>query len=652
MRLPGYSILKNLKLGVMFAVVISGAMITITTALYWLTYEKTKVALEENLFSQASSVLDFADVLLESRNEKFFSNESHEVPQIIQAEVFSKFTEISNGQIFFNQSSKEPMNPNNLAKKHEAQVIELFQKQNSLKEDKRYIVENGKEYLMVSRPMVAEQRCTMCHPTWTPGNVIAAEHVKVDTTRFYSDLQDNLYLLVGQWLLNLVLIIAIVLVLFKILISDRVNKLLQMMFRLENGSFILDEFLEGENLDKGASKNEIDRLFRHLAKVAQNLQPVIERVVKQSKDVAFRSSVAYINIDKNNHIINNQIASVTQANETIDNIMRLNGELTRSMQELQQTSKHSLEKVSQGQATVVENKDAAQSAGVAMEQTVEAIQSFENFSQEIEKTVEIITDIADETNLIALNAAIEAARAGVHGRSFAVVADKIRVLADVSLNNAEDIKTVVKSMKASIDSMVANANKTKEVILKLESSSDTLDKNFVDIDAAISQTTHSLAKFEKEFVSESKALEDINESLIEVTQKSHSVSSTSATLQKIMEDISNDSAELKLLSDGFEVVLENREAKRTVVTPPILGSISFDSGENFDEIYVFDKSKEGISFFAVNKNTNEKKKSMLGENATINLTKELHGIKSFRVKIVYCSMDKVKDTAFCGCQLI
>jgi len=292
------SFLSNLKLGALFAIVMSTAMISITTVLYLVTYEKTKSALEQKLVSKADSVLDFADVLLDSRNEKYFSRESHEVPQVIQNEVFTKFTAISNGEVLFNQSSKKPMNPDHLAKKTEAEIINKFEDNLSTKSDKRFIEEDGKEYLLASRALYAQQRCLECHPTWIAGDVIGAEHVRINTSTFHADLFDNKLLLAGQWLLNIVLIIGVLLVLFKSIVSSRVNRLLSMMKKLSNGNFVLQDEVAKENINKDTTNNEIDKLFVQLSEVADTLKPKVKEVVIQSKDVAFKASVAATNVKK------------------------------------------------------------------------------------------------------------------------------------------------------------------------------------------------------------------------------------------------------------------------------------------------------------------------------------------------------------------
>ena len=77
------SFIHRRRLSVMFSILIAGAMIAISTAIYWYQFEENKKALKHNLHEEATTVLNFADVLLESRNEKFFSGQSDEVPQVI-----------------------------------------------------------------------------------------------------------------------------------------------------------------------------------------------------------------------------------------------------------------------------------------------------------------------------------------------------------------------------------------------------------------------------------------------------------------------------------------------------------------------------------------------------------------------------------------
>ena len=129
-----------------------------------------------------------------------------------------------------------------------------------------------------------------------------------------------------------------------------------------------------------------------------------------------------------------------------------------------------------------ETSNATQDITLSLSDMVVQASDVGNQSEEIKNVITVIGDIADQTNLLALNAAIEAARAGEHGRGFAVVADEVRKLAERTQKSLADINVSVNTLVQSISGIVHD----------LETQSDKLNKFNVFIDSMNENTQNSL----------------------------------------------------------------------------------------------------------------------------------------------------------------
>ena len=195
-----------------------------------------------------------------------------------------------------------------------------------------------------------------------------------------------------------------------------------------------------------------------------NFNKVIERVRKAAVDVSTSASGILAAAE-------DMTAGATQQDQEITNTSSAVEELTVSMKQVSnnaeasaEAARRALDAAEQGNRAVRDTLDGMQRIRASVQATAKKIKSLGDRSLEISEIINVINDITEQTNLLALNAAIEAARAGEAGRGFAVVADEVRKLAEHSRSATKDIAALIKAIQTETnEAVVVMEEGTKEV---------------------------------------------------------------------------------------------------------------------------------------------------------------------------------------------
>ena len=176
--------------------------------------------------------------------------------------------------------------------------------------------------------------------------------------------------------------------------------------------------------------------------------------------------------DKNNSQKENNIlseAKIINIKELIENLKKYSTNMKEITSTTQEKTTQSLDFTNSGYTIVKSNIEKMFSIRHKIQTIAELILELSDFVQSISSTVGLVEDIAEQTNLLALNAAVEAARAGEHGKGFAVVASEIRKLADESKQATSKIITLINDIQQTANSTVlATEEGTKEIESGLE----------------------------------------------------------------------------------------------------------------------------------------------------------------------------------------
>ncbi len=323
---------------------------------------------------------------------------------------------------------------------------------------------------------------------------------------------------------------------------NRSNATLQQIARDKDLSLRLEE-----------SKDELGEMGANFNGMMETMQGTLHQVASASVQLASAA-------EELSAVTTQSRTAVTCQKDETDQVATAMNEMAAAMHEMAQNSNEAAkavraaeEETANGHRVVSEAIASIQSLAGVMDYASQVIERLAADSQDIGSVLDVIKGIAEQTNLLALNAAIEAARAGEQGRGFAVVADEVRTLASRTQESTDEIQQTIEKLQShareAVAAMQAGSERASGSLGQVEQGNASLNR----IVTSVSTITDMINQIASATDEQSMVSEEINRSIVAIRDVSSEVSDGAAQTEVASNEIAKLAVDLKTAVNQFKV---------------------------------------------------------------------------------------------------
>ena len=324
---------------------------------------------------------------------------------------------------------------------------------------------------------------------------------------------------------------------------------------VQEATGVANAIAEGDlSLQLAVHRNdEIGSLSTALNSMSSNLNQMVAKISGSAEQLASSTEEITVSSREMASGAENQSRQMDSVSAAINELGATSTEVCNNTNEAAQAAEKASQAATSGGEIVRQSIDGMSRISSAVQDTADNVGELAKHSDQIGQIISVIEDIANQTNLLALNAAIEAARAGEQGRGFAVVADEVRSLANRTTVATQEIAEMIKNIQSGTESAVNSMSVGKQEVesgVELVAKAGSALEEIVTVVDSLSGRFQQIATAATE---QSAVADEITQSVTEVTEVSQSTEQTALNTVVATDELSKLASDLQTIVSRFRL---------------------------------------------------------------------------------------------------
>ena len=299
--------------------------------------------------------------------------------------------------------------------------------------------------------------------------------------------------------------------------------------------------------------NEISLIIRTIAELQQNMRSMISAIQSTSEGLTKAAGDLRRTSDDMSRGAEQAVGQSASVVNAVEDLASVSSDIAMNCQVMSDKATETKESTKDGERTIEAMSRMMGEIGTLVSDTTLAVESLGKNSQQIGEIVGTIEDIADQTNLLALNAAIEAARAGEQGRGFAVVADEVRSLAVRTTSATQQIHKIIEVLQSDVKNVVESMGQSSRSVKNGEQGVELSSRAITDIKAHIEVLTDSVAHIATAIEEQSATTASVRNNILTINEVIDNVSHGTRDNDHAASGLSDSAMELRTMASKFRV---------------------------------------------------------------------------------------------------